>query len=280
MSLQTSKFLLEKIATLHHNMCLDEARIAPIERDLMLNYVRQLYEHFLELPVKHRPYAPQVVPVPVPTVTKPVAELVLVEMPKPVVEAPKPVVEVAKPVVEAPKPIVEVAKPVVEAPKPVVEVAKPVVETPKPVVEAPKPVVIAPKPVVEVPKPVVEVPKPIVVAPKPVVEAPKARQVSSEIAALFEVSLGTELLDRLAQAPIADLNRAFSFNDRLLYSNELFNSNLRYFEEKVKEVNYSTTYEAAQTMLEDSAILFKWTATDDRKKAARNFLKLVRRRFK
>ncbi|MEO0041209.1 MAG: hypothetical protein RL329_657 [Bacteroidota bacterium] len=252
MSLQTSKFLLEKIATLHHNMCLDEARIAPIERDLMLNYVRQLYEHFLELPVKHRPYAPQVVPVPVPTVTKPVAELVLVEMPKPVVEAPKPVVEVAKPVVE----------------------------TPKPVVEAPKPVVIAPKPVVEVPKPVVEVPKPIVVAPKPVVEAPKARQVSSEIAALFEVSLGTELLDRLAQAPIADLNRAFSFNDRLLYSNELFNSNLRYFEEKVKEVNYSTTYEAAQTMLEDSAILFKWTATDDRKKAARNFLKLVRRRFK
>jgi hypothetical protein len=245
MSLQTSKFLLEKIATLHHNMCLDEARIAPIERDLMLSYVRQLYEHFLELPVKHRPHAPQVVPVPVPIVTKPVAEPPLVEMPKPVVEAPKPVVEVPKPIVEAPKPVVE-----------------------------------APKPVVEAPKPVVEVPKPIVVAPKPVVDAPKSRPVSSEITALFEVSLGTELLDRLAQAPIADLNRAFSFNDRLLYSNELFNSNLRYFEEKVKEINYSTTYEAAQTMLEDSAILFKWTATDDRKKAARNFLKLVRRRFK
>jgi hypothetical protein len=40
------------------------------------------------------------------------------------------------------------------------------------------------------------------------------------------------------------------------------------------------TYETAQEKLEDLAILFNWAGTDDRKKAARNFLKIIRRRFK
>jgi hypothetical protein len=265
MSLQTSKLILEKIATLHHSMSLDETQIAPIERDLMLNYVRQLYEHFLELPVKHRTHPIHAEPIPAPTVVKPV-----VEVPKPIVETPKPIVETPKPVVEVPKPIVEAPKPVVEAPKPVVEVPKPVVEVPKPIVEVPKPIVEIPKPVVENHKPVVEV----------AVEVPKTRHLSAEIMALFEISHGTELLDRLAQSPIADLNRAFSLNDRLLNIKELFAGNNRYFDETVKAINTLKNYEAAQEKLEDLAILFNWAGTDDRKKAARNFLKIVRRRFK
>jgi hypothetical protein len=316
MSLQKSKLILEKIATLHHNMSLDDTQIAPIERDLMLSYVRQLYEHFLELPAKQRTHSTHIEPTPVPVVEvpkpvvevpkpvvevpKPVVEVPkpVVDVPKPVVEVPKPVVDVPKPVVDVPKPVVEVPKPVVEVPKPVVEVPKPMVEVPKPVIEVPKPVVEVPKPVVEVPKPVVEVPKPVVEVPKPVVEVPKpvvekhkhvieleyekpvARQLPSEIKALFEITHGTELLDRLAQSPIADLNRAFSFNDRLLYSNELFGTNINYFNETVKAINLLPNYEAAQSKLEDLAILFHWIGTEDRKKAARNFLKLVRRRFK
>jgi hypothetical protein len=264
MSLQTSKLILEKIATLHHSMSLDETHIAPIERDLMLSYVRQLYEHFLELPVRHRAHSTHIEPTPAPTVVKPV-----VEVPKPVVEVPKPVVEVPKPVVEVPKPVVEVPKPVVEVPKPVVEVPKPVVEVPKPVIEVPKPVVEAQKPAVEKHKHVIELEY----------EKP-TRQLPSELKALFEITHGTELLDRLAQSPIADLNRAFSFNDKLLYSNELFGTNINYFNETVKAINVLPHYEAAQSKLEDLAILFNWIGTEDRKKAARNFLKLVRRRFK
>jgi hypothetical protein len=267
MSLQKSKLILEKIATLHHNMSLDDTQIAPIERDLMLSYVRQLYEHFLELPAKQRTHSTHIEPTPVP----------VVEVPKPVVEVPKPVVEVPKPVVEVPKPMVEVPKPVIEVPKPVVEVPKPVVEVPKPVVEVPKPVVEVPKPVVEVPKPAVEKHKHVIELEY---EKPVARQLPSEIKALFEITHGTELLDRLAQSPIADLNRAFSFNDRLLYSNELFGTNINYFNETVKAINLLPNYEAAQSKLEDLAILFHWIGTEDRKKAARNFLKLVRRRFK
>jgi hypothetical protein len=269
MSLQKSKLILEKIATLHHSMSLDEAHIAPIERDLMLNYVRQLYEHFLELPVRNRPHSAHI---DAPTVVKPV-----IEVPKPVVEVPKPVIEVPKPVVEVPKPVVEVPKPVVEVPKPVVEVPKPVVEVPKPVVEVPKPVIEVPKPVVEKQKPVVETPKHVVELEY---EMPQTRQLPSEIKALFEITHGTELLDRLAQSPVADLNRAFSLNDRLLNIKELFFGNNRYFDETVKAINNLPNYAAAEDKLEDLAILYNWAGTDDRKKAARNFLKLVRRRFK
>jgi hypothetical protein len=307
MSLHKSKLILEKIATLHHSMSLDEAHIAPIERDLMLNYVRQLYEHFLELPVKHRAHSvpieakPMVdTPKPVVDTPKPVFETPkpVFETPKPVFETPKPVVETPKPVVETPKPVFETPKPVVETPKPVVETPKYVVETPKPVVETPKPVVETPKPVVETPKPVVETPKYVVETPKPVVETPKpvvqkhkpvfepeedsraTRQLPSEIKALFEITHGTELLDRLAQSPIADLNRAFSLNDRLLNIKELFFGNNRYFDETVKLLNHLPNYDTAEEKLEDLAILYNWAGTEDRKKAARNFLKLVRRRFK
>lgn len=52
MDLTKAKILLEKISALHKNMSLDEAQISSIEKDLIRNYIRQLYECYLELPVK------------------------------------------------------------------------------------------------------------------------------------------------------------------------------------------------------------------------------------
>jgi hypothetical protein len=49
MSLQQTKILLEKINALYKSMSLDNGNIAGIERDLMLSYVRQLYDAFLHL---------------------------------------------------------------------------------------------------------------------------------------------------------------------------------------------------------------------------------------
>ena len=48
MNLQKAKILLEKINALHRSMNMDQGNIASIERDLMLSYVRQLYEACLE----------------------------------------------------------------------------------------------------------------------------------------------------------------------------------------------------------------------------------------
>lgn len=50
MDLQQAKVLLKKINTLHEGLSLDNGPIASIERDLMLSYIRQLYESYLDMP--------------------------------------------------------------------------------------------------------------------------------------------------------------------------------------------------------------------------------------
>ena len=47
MNLKQSKVILEKINALHKSMSMDENNIAAIERDLMLSYIKQLYELFI-----------------------------------------------------------------------------------------------------------------------------------------------------------------------------------------------------------------------------------------
>jgi hypothetical protein len=249
MNLPQAKIHLEKIISLYKSLSADEKNISAIERDLMLNYIRQLYETFLELP----------------------ANATASTQPKTVAPPPAPKPEPPKPVYEAPK-----------APPP-----PPVYEQPKPVAEAPKP---APPPVVEQPKPVYEQPKPVYQqpvappsppAPKP--EAPKPinyGNVSSEVEALFEEVAGKELSDRLSNAPIADLTKAFGLNDRLLTQNELFGGNKSAFDETVKDLNNTGSFDTAKGYLVDLATRFNWTATEDRKKQAKSFIKLVRRRFR
>lgn len=48
MNLQQVKILIEKINSLYKSIDTAEGKLAPIERDLMLNYLRQLYELFLK----------------------------------------------------------------------------------------------------------------------------------------------------------------------------------------------------------------------------------------
>ena len=49
MDLQQAKIILNKINALFKNLSIDEGNIASIEKELMLNYVRQLYEAFLDI---------------------------------------------------------------------------------------------------------------------------------------------------------------------------------------------------------------------------------------
>jgi hypothetical protein len=248
MNLPQAKIHLEKIISLYKSLSADEKNISAIERDLMLNYIRQLYETFLEIPANATASTPPKTVAPPPPPPKP-------EPPKPVYEAPKapppPVYEQPKPVVEAPKP----------APPPVVEQPKPVYEQPKPVYQQP----VAPPP----PAPKPEAPKPI-----------NYGNVSSEVEALFEEIAGKELSDRLSNAPIADLTKAFGLNDRLLTQNELFGGNKSAFDETVKDLNNTGSFDTAKSYLIDLATRYNWAANEDRKKQAKSFIKLVRRRFR
>ena len=140
--------------------------ISPIERDIILQHLRDAYLAVLKLRtesiIEPAPVAePEPVKMPEPVVEpEPIAE------PEPIVE-PEPVIE-PEPVAE-PEPVIEPEPEPMLKPEPVFDTAfgpepEPVVE-PEPIVE-PEPV-IEPEPIV-VPEPVVE-PEPIVV-PEPIVE--------------------------------------------------------------------------------------------------------------
>jgi hypothetical protein len=166
--------------------------------------------------------------------------------------------------------------PVVETP---VVVVPPVVQAPPPVVQAPPPPVVqAPPPVVQVPPPpVVQVPPPVVQAPAPVMVEPVA---AGDYDVLFEYREAKELSEKLSDSPIADLKKALSLNDRMLLARELFNGDTQVFGEALEAINGMSGFEQAKSYLSQHCIArYDWTHKS-RIEPAKNFIKLVRRRFK
>jgi hypothetical protein len=267
MNLAQTKIYLEKIIALYKNMSADERNINAIERDLMLSYIRQLYETCLDT-------APSVVAPPQaakPVHTPPLSPKVT---PPPVVEQPK----VAPPVaVSAPPPVVETPR-YTPPPPPVVESPR---YTPPP---PPPPVVESPRYTLPQPPPPVESPR---YTPPPVPDPPRSRVAqapasgfSAEIEALFDEQVGKEISDKLSNAPVADLTKAFGLNDRLLMQNELFLNNKSAFDEALKDLNNASSFDTARAFLADLAVRNSWNLNADRQKLAKSFIKLVRRRFK
>jgi hypothetical protein len=243
MNLSQSKLILEKVIALYKNMSADEKNISSIERDLMLSYIKQLYESFLDM-------TPSVA-------TQPKSAHAIIP-PQPKVETPKPPVQ---PPPTHYKPVEETPKYVQEPPK------QPEVETPR-VYEQPR--VVTPPP----PPPIIEHPKPTHVD-RPI----SVGSIPSEISVLFEHSTGRELSDKLANTPISDLTKAFGLNDRLLTINELFAGNKAVFDEAVKDLNGMSGFDTAKSYLLNIAVRNNWSANEDRKKQALVFIKMVRRRF-
>lgn len=260
MNLPQAKVLLEKVITLYKTLSADEKNISPIERDLMLSYIRQLYETFLDAPPVSAPHRNvQHEPKPEPLKFAP---------PPPVVEQPR----YTPP--PPPPPVVEqVRQPVVEQPKPVEQPRYTPPPPPPPVVEQPRYTPPPPPPVVEQPR----------YTPPPA-EMPRFSQqnagVPSDIETLFEMGhSGKELSDRLANTSIADLSKAFGLNDRLLTQNELFGGSKAVFDEALKDLNNMSSFDTAKNVLVAMAVRYNWATTEDRKKQAKSFIKLVRRRF-
>lgn len=262
MNLAQTKIYLEKIIALYKNMSADERNISPIERDLMLSYIRQLYETCLDTPsVSTAAQAQKTVQTPPPP---PKVEPPRMEQPK-----------VAPPVAVAAPPKAE-PPPVVDTPR---YVAPPPPVAPPPVVETPRyvaPPPVAPAPVVEAPRYVAPPPE----TPRPRVAHAPASGLSAEVEALFEEQMGKEISDRLSNAPVADLTKAFGFNDRLLMQNELFLGNKTAFDETLKDLNNASSFDTARAFLADIAVRNNWNLNAERQKHAKAFIKLVRRRFK
>ncbi len=250
MSLQQAKFLLNKINTLYNSVEID-GQVSSIERDLMLSYVRQFYEAFLS--TEEAP-APIVVPTPEPK-------------PKEVIVVPPPAPIVVELEIETPPP----------PPKPAPVVIAPIaIPTPQPVVmETPKPA--PPPPPVEIPKPLPQTVFPEPPRPKttqkPLIKPANERVDQSE---LFEEKLKKELSDKLGEMPIDDIRKAMGLNEKIIFLNDLFDSNQHEFDTAVNTLNSVGNYEAAKNHLALLASRFDWSSKE---KQAKPFIRLVKRRY-
>ncbi len=284
MNFHKAKILLEKINRLYAGMSLDSDNISPIERDLMMNYIREFYEVFYMDKQGTRP-------VPTPPVVKksPVEPIVKTT---PVTPPPQPEIKVqAPPVAPPPKPepIARVQKPIVPRPEPVVVKPEPITPPPPqpevkvqapPVVEKPEP----PKPQ-EPPKREIKkfnfIPppprKPANPTPPPVAKPINTGSVSESD--LFDTKSSNDLSSRLGLSKIDDLKRAFGLNDKMMYTNELFGGNNNVFKETMDQLNSFVTFNQAKDyLMKNIANKYNWTAKT-KSKLAKDFIKTISRKY-
>lgn len=257
MDFNKSKILLEKINGLFKSMSMDPDNIASIEKDLMVNYVRQFYDavKFEEAPSNHpleqkAPIAPPTPP-PAPVQTR---------------YEPEPI----KPVEPEPVRYIE----------PTPEPVKQVYEEQK--VERPKPRIIQVPPSLMINETYQDKPTPTP-PPAPTREPQPAESLpyhNGEMDSLFQQKEAAELSQKLGELPIRDLHKSMGINERELTKQELFGGNEADFKLTLDTLNGFSSYEEAKRYLSaHTARKYNWT-NDNLVKKAKVFLRLVARKYK
>ena len=258
-----------------------EGKIPTIELDLMMASIRDLYELVLTLE----------------------AENLGGLFPKaaPVAEAPKEAQQVAPPEVHPPDE--EEEMPVTE-PVPAKErFSSGIISMERVVEEKPEPVHIT-EPVYQedyqpepgpVPEPEPE-PEPL---PEPLPESesepypepdqiPALEKTQKITFDLFTENAGGTLADRLKEGQekrvadkfqenkVTDLRTTIGINDKFLFINELFEGNMRIYDEAIQKLNASLTIAQTDLLLLDLKIVYNW---DSESPTVKKFVELVRRKF-
>ena len=107
---------------------------------------------------------------------------------------------------------------------------------------------------------------------------PELTQLAPALRELLARERGTGLGDRLGNAPIPDLTRALALNQRLVFQNELFGKSADSLRDALTELNNKDDYGDAARALVTMAREHNWTS-DERQGPARDFVKLVQRRY-
>ena len=110
-------------------------------------------------------------------------------------------------------------------------------------------------------------------------EEPSDGVQDEEIENLFQIKESTELSERLSRLPIEDIWTAMGLNERIFTQNELFQGKADEFKSTVQELNNCDDFAQAKKILAEGPIsAFDWTATG-RKNIAKNFIRLVKRKY-
>jgi len=247
MNLKEARILLKKINSLFESIDYEGSSVSKIERDLMMNYLHQLHGLFSYDSDKARSIAPQ---------RQPEARTLTDEKAKREQEPPRK---------EAPTP-----KPDTDRPN----ISKRLITDYPPARQQEEERPTPPPPREERPTP-----PPPAATPSPTTRN-STGDADSDISVeqLFEVRQASDLSEKLSESPVNDLNRAMSINDRLLYMNELFGRDMESLNTALRTLNDFGSMSGARPFLIDLAKRYQWTH-EDRAEIAKNFIKLVRRRY-
>ncbi|BDS09806.1 hypothetical protein [Aureispira anguillae] len=254
MNLQNIKQKLDKINRFYAYLEANQEIISRVDRDALLASIRELYDACFEEGNTVVKEAPEVEPIQQ-TVTTTVSDNT--PKPEPVVETPKK---------KRPKLVFNTTNTTPEATKPAKEEATVIKETPKEEVPKQEPVVSV-EPVVEPTTATEETP------------TQPTNSFKEEFEELFLFKAATDLSQKLSAAPLKDLNKALGLNEKFLYINELFGGDVAKFQTAIKALNNGGDFEEARTYIESNLVeQYEWMKKL-KKPVAKDFVKLIRRRY-
>ena len=262
-----------------------DGRIPVIELDLIMANIRDLYELVINLHIENiggaimpkpakEPEAPKAAPPPPPAEPSgPVAtqrvspSFISIE---PAIEK---ITEPGPP--QAPQPPAEIKPEIPEPPAPTF--AEPVMEViPEPIIQ-------------ETPEPIKQEAPVIMPAPEPIAEIQPQPEKPQKIAFdLFSSGAGSTLADRLREGhdksladklhehKVVDLPTTIGINDKFLFINELFEGNMRIYDDVIQKLNSAVTMAQADLLMLDLKIAYNW---DSESPTVKKFVDLVRRKF-
>lgn len=239
---------INKINAFFDSITADE-EVSSIEKDLLLSYVRKLYETVLDSDSSSSK--------PTKKAKRNTSEQVIKKAPAKAVE-PEPIVEAASAAAVERKPFERAP----EVTATVEQVAAPVAE----VIDIPA------APAVKVEKTVAA---PIVSTTVPV----SSLSLTDNMEAIFNQTSGTEISDKLSSLPIKDLTKSMGINERMFTVKELFGGDQTKFNTTLQDLNGLGNFEEAKDyLIKGVATELDWDDADKYKKAI-NFVKLVQRRY-
>jgi len=242
MDLQRSKVLLKKINALHDSADAFDGKFSKLERDLILQYVRDFYEL---LTTDEDSSVPQEVRVQSQSI-------------QPVVAAPEPIVASIH------DPIPAVIEAVV-APPPVPEVVTPTPQV-KVALDAPEEEIV--KEIEE------KIEDPIVV---PAAEIEKVDL--SGFQTLFDDDQVKDVSSQFSLKPLADINKGMGINDKILMINSLFGGDQQLFSATVTQLNEAGSFDVAKQIVA-TGMAAKHDWLDENKiDTAKRFIHLIKRRY-
>lgn len=96
---------------------------------------------------------------------------------------------------------------------------------------------------------------------------------------LFRYKAATDLSQKLSTSKLDDLQKALGLNEKFLYINELFGGDVGLFQNTIKTLNDGESFEAARHYIEQNLIAQNDWMNKTKRPVAKDFIKLVRRRY-